>query len=92
MNILRNDFMLDDNKKDKDVCLSQIEINTVAVSFGAACSKMTNLHTNILNYTNNQDFISKVSFVFLNFFHLKSLCRNTHVSFTSNQLMITSQF
>jgi len=59
MNILRNDFMLDDNKKDKDVCLSQIEINTVAVSFGAACSKVTNLHTNILNYTNNQDFIPK---------------------------------
>lgn len=60
MNILRNDFMLDDNKKNEEVCLSQIEINTVGVSFGAACSKMTELHKDLLRYTNNQEFITKV--------------------------------
>ncbi len=60
MNILRNDFMLDENKKDKEVSLSQIEINTIACSFGAASSKMTKLHTNILNYSKNEEFVSKV--------------------------------
>lgn len=57
MSILRNDLMLDKNKCHTGICLSQIEINTVSVSFGASTTQMTKFHKNILNYTNNQKFI-----------------------------------
>jgi hypothetical protein len=58
--ILRNDFMLDKNKEGLEVGLSQIEINTVSISFGAAASKMTLLHRNMLSYTDNERFITQV--------------------------------
>ena len=52
--------MLDMNKRDKEIRLSQIEINTTSVSFGAATSQMVKLHNNTLKYTNNDQFLSKV--------------------------------
>ena len=61
MSILRNDFMLDMNKEDQEVSLSQIEINTVSCSFGAATSSVTRLHRYILNNTGNHKFIQMVS-------------------------------
>ncbi len=64
--ILRNDFMLDKNKEGLEVSLSQIEINTVSISFGASTTQMTKLHRNMLHYTNNQHFIPKVAY-FLRF-------------------------
>ena len=60
LNILRNDFMLDKNKKDLDVWLSNIEINTVSVSFGACTSKMSKLHKNLMYYTENPQFVQNV--------------------------------
>lgn len=60
MNILRNDFMLDKNKKDLDVWLSNIEINTVAVSFGASTSQMNKFHRNLMYYTDNPQFVQSV--------------------------------
>lgn len=51
--------MLDSNKLNESTRLSQIEINTVASSFGAATSKITNLHNYMLRYTNNQEIIEK---------------------------------
>lgn len=57
MNILRNDFMLDRNKKDLDVWLSNIEINTVAVSFGACTTQMNKFHKNLMHYTDNSLFL-----------------------------------
>lgn len=60
MNILRNDFMLDRNKKDLDVWLSNIEINTVAVSFGACTTQMNKFHKNLMHYTDNSLFLKNV--------------------------------
>lgn len=57
MNILRNDFMLDKNKKDLDVWLSNIEINTVAVSFGASTTQINKFHKNLMYYTENPKFV-----------------------------------
>ena len=43
--IIRNDFMLDQNKSNDSLTkLSQIEINTVSCSFGAGTSVVKNLH------------------------------------------------
>lgn len=63
LGIFRNDYMLDSNKENKPLTkLSQIEINTISCSFGAATSQVTKLHRYLLNSTNNQDLIEKVSF------------------------------
>lgn len=57
MNILRNDLMLDKNKENAEVMWSQIEINTVSVSFGGSTSQMRHLHKKMLSITNNEEFI-----------------------------------
>jgi hypothetical protein len=36
--------MLDKNKENENIKLSQIEINTISCSFGAATSNVTRLH------------------------------------------------
>lgn len=60
LGIFRNDYMLDSNKENKPLTkLSQIEINTISCSFGAATSQVTKLHRYLLNSTNNQDLIEK---------------------------------
>ena len=73
MSILRNDFMLDKNKEGQEVSLSQIEINTVSCSFGAATSSVTRLHRHVLNNTGNQKFIQMVSQFRLTLFCAKQL-------------------
>ena len=54
--------MIDSNKsiESNGCCLSQIEINTIASSFGSATSKVSELHSYILKNTNNEKFINKV--------------------------------
>lgn len=69
--------MLDENKTGSVTCLSQIEINTISCSFGAATSHVAKLHDYVLKYTNNQDVLKKVPlfFYFPYFFlHLNALC------------------
>ena len=70
LGIFRNDFILDTNKQNTTTLLSQIEINTISCSFGAATSQLTRLHRYFLNSTNNQTFIDKVLFIIL-FYLLK---------------------
>lgn len=61
LGIFRNDYMLDANKHEKMTSLSQIEINTISCSFGAATSQITRLHRHALNATNNHSFMAKVN-------------------------------
>jgi hypothetical protein len=55
--------MIDSNKsiESNGCCLSQIEINTIASSFGSATTKLFELHRYMLKNTNNSEFINKVS-------------------------------
>ena len=72
VNNLRNrKAVLDTNKQNTTTLLSQIEINTISCSFGAATSQLTRLHRYFLNSTNNQTFIDKVLFIIL--FYLLNL-------------------
>ncbi len=62
LGIFRNDYMLDTNKqenKNNQTILSQIELNTISCSFGAATSQVTRLHKYLLNATHNQNLIEK---------------------------------
>ena len=62
LGIFRNDYMLDTNKqenKNNQTILSQIELNTISCSFGAATSQVTRLHKYLLNATHNQTLIEK---------------------------------
>ena len=54
--------MIDSNKtiESNGCCLSQIEINTIASSFGSATTKLFELHRYMLKNTNNDEFIKKV--------------------------------
>lgn len=58
--IIRNDFMLDQNKSKQVTQLSQIEINTISCSFGAATCQVSRLHEYTLKLTDNQNFLSRV--------------------------------
>jgi len=60
--------MLDGNKQGSVTTLSQIEINTVSCSFGAATSHAAKLHDYMLKYTKNQSVLEKVLAIFFSFF------------------------
>ncbi len=60
--------MLDGNKQGSVTTLSQIEINTVSCSFGAATSHVAKLHEYMLKYTKNQSVLEKVPAIFFSFF------------------------
>lgn len=57
--IIRNDYMIDMNKENRDIKLSQIEINTISCSFGAATSNVTLLHRYLLNKMNNKNMLDQ---------------------------------
>ncbi|CAF0925902.1 unnamed protein product [Brachionus calyciflorus] len=63
LGIIRNDYMLDQNKsiQTSPTQLSQIEINTISCSFGAATSKVSNLHAHCLRITDNTEFLSQLA-------------------------------
>ena len=54
--------MIDSNKNVNynGCCLSQVEINTIASSFGSATSKLYALHRYLLKKSGNEDVIAKV--------------------------------
>jgi glutathione synthase len=55
--IVRNDYMVDQNKENQFLTrLSQIEINTISCSFGAATSKVKNFHDYMLDFSGNESF------------------------------------
>jgi hypothetical protein len=66
--------MIDQNKVDEKIKLSQIEINTISCSFGAATSNVSRLHRQMLTNMdafNILDRVCKFQFCFKNIINPK---------------------
>ncbi|CAM9459511.1 unnamed protein product [Chrysoparadoxa australica] len=49
LGILRSDYMLHDAKDGSEPCLLQVELNTIASSFGCLSAKTTSLHRHLID-------------------------------------------
>lgn len=69
--------MLDKNKTEHKTQLSQIEINTISCSFGAATCKVSSLHEYNLKLTDNHQYLPRVKFYYFMFFFYYKKCFRT---------------
>eukprot|EP01041_Mallomonas_annulata_P001976 gene1976-3842_t len=60
LGIHRSDYMLQENKQNHDDYLLQIELNTIASSFGCLSQKVGELHRYILNHGSNDAIIQNI--------------------------------
>ena len=67
--------MIDQNKVDDQIKLSQIEINTISCSFGAATSNVSRLHRHLLTSMNAFNILDRVCKYQSFFFKISSILK-----------------